>query len=115
MKIYTQSIIHTELNRVYTQSSIHHTNIAMQGSVLFSIVIVVALNMAIGLLPHVDNFAHIGGFITGILLGFILLPRPGYSWRQYQNYNQQGTPFKSEFKIYQLLLLAFSLILLVIW
>ncbi|MCI72883.1 inactive rhomboid protein 1-like, partial [Trifolium medium] len=36
------------------------------------------VNLVIGILPRVDNFDHIGGFVVGFLLGFILLPRPQY-------------------------------------
>lgn len=38
-------------------------------SLFFSI----AINLAIGLLPFVDNFAHIGGLVGGMLLGFVTL------------------------------------------
>jgi predicted GNAT superfamily acetyltransferase len=38
-----------------------------------TLLLVIAINLAIGMLPHVDNFAHIGGFLTGFLLGFVLL------------------------------------------
>lgn len=31
------------------------------------------INLALGLLPYVDNFSSIGGFIAGILLGSVLL------------------------------------------
>ncbi|KAL9449889.1 hypothetical protein AB3S75_011759 [Citrus x aurantiifolia] len=34
------------------------------------------INFAIGLLPYVDNFSSIGGFISGFLLGFTLLFTP---------------------------------------
>lgn len=33
----------------------------------------IAINLAIGLLPFIDNFAHIGGFLGGLLMGFVLL------------------------------------------
>ncbi|KAH9690926.1 RHOMBOID-like protein 8 [Citrus sinensis] len=34
------------------------------------------INFAIGLLPYIDNFSSIGGFISGFLLGFTLLFTP---------------------------------------
>ncbi|XP_058088714.1 RHOMBOID-like protein 8 [Magnolia sinica] len=34
------------------------------------------INLVLGLLPHVDNFSNIGGFLSGILLGFVLLYNP---------------------------------------
>ncbi|KAJ4701239.1 Rhomboid-like protein [Melia azedarach] len=40
------------------------------------LVFVSAINFAIGLLPYVDNFSSIGGFISGMLLGFTLLFTP---------------------------------------
>eukprot|EP01097_Dermamoeba_algensis_P009883 TRINITY_DN7113_c0_g1_i1.p1 TRINITY_DN7113_c0_g1~~TRINITY_DN7113_c0_g1_i1.p1 ORF type:complete len:317 (+),score=25.82 TRINITY_DN7113_c0_g1_i1:174-1124(+) len=32
------------------------------------------LSLLVGLLPYMDNFAHIGGLIAGFLVGFLLLP-----------------------------------------
>lgn len=54
----------------------------LQAAALVTLLIVIAINLAIGILPHVDNFAHIGGFLTGFLLGFVLLMRPHYGWMQ---------------------------------
>ncbi|KAL9264862.1 RHOMBOID-like protein [Drosera capensis] len=47
-----------------------YTNIA--GHVL-GLVAIVSINLGLGILPHVDNFAHIGVFLSGFLLGFVLL------------------------------------------
>ncbi|XVE95378.1 hypothetical protein REPUB_Repub02eG0092100 [Reevesia pubescens] len=38
--------------------------------------IVFAINFLLGLLPYIDNFANIGAFISGLLLGFVLLFTP---------------------------------------
>ncbi|CAN0910811.1 RHOMBOID-like protein 1 [Linum grandiflorum] len=54
---------------------------------LLTLVIIVVLNLAVGILPHVDNFAHIGGFIA--------------------------PPAKSKYKAYQYVLLALALVLLI--
>ncbi|XWS25230.1 hypothetical protein CRYUN_Cryun27aG0051700 [Craigia yunnanensis] len=42
-------------------------------AVLFT---VFAINFLLGLLPYIDNFANIGAFISGLLLGFVLLFTP---------------------------------------
>jgi len=34
-----------------------------------------ALSLAVGLLPYIDNFAHIGGLITGIFASLVIVPR----------------------------------------
>ncbi|KAG5600536.1 hypothetical protein H5410_031906, partial [Solanum commersonii] len=43
---------------------------------LFTLLLIVVINLAAGMLPHVGNFTHIGGFMTGLLLGFVLLVPP---------------------------------------
>ncbi|CAJ2630073.1 inactive rhomboid protein 1-like [Trifolium pratense] len=80
---------------------------------LFTLLIIIVVNLAIGILPHVDNFAHIGGFVVGFLLGFILLPRPQYGWLE-QRRLPTGIRLKSKFKAYQYVLGIVSLILLII-
>lgn len=54
--------------------------ILLQCSALMIPAVVIVLNMAVGFLPKVDNSAHIGGFISGFLLGFIFLMRPQYGY-----------------------------------
>lgn len=34
------------------------------------------INFVLGLLPYIDNFANIGAFVSGLLLGFVLLFTP---------------------------------------
>ncbi|XP_058747058.1 RHOMBOID-like protein 3 [Vicia villosa] len=72
-----------------------------------------ASNLAMGILPYVDNFAHIGGFATGLLLGFILLPHPQCGWLE-QRSLPAGIRLKSKFKAYQYILGIVSLILLIV-
>ncbi|CAN6692727.1 unnamed protein product [Malus baccata var. baccata] len=43
---------------------------------LLTLRFIIIINLAVGILPHVDNFAHIGGFVSGFLLGFLFLIRP---------------------------------------
>ncbi|KAL0702085.1 hypothetical protein Bca4012_058207 [Brassica carinata] len=45
-------------------------------SALVIILTISTVNFLIGFLPHIDNFANIGGFISGFLLGFVLLFTP---------------------------------------
>lgn len=78
---------------------------------LLTLLLIIALNLAVGILPHVDNFAHVGGFVTGFLLGCVLLLRPQFGW---VNLNKAPPGYfvaakKSKYKIYQYILLMFSL------
>ena len=35
-------------------------------------------NLLLGfIIPNVDNFAHIGGLVTGLVMGFLFAPDPG--------------------------------------
>lgn len=80
---------------------------------LLTLLFVIAINLAIGILPHVDNFAHVGGFLTGFLLGFVLLARPQFKWLARENM-PQGRRMTSKYKPYQYLLWLLSLALLVL-
>mmetsp|Transcript_418 Transcript_418/g.1462 ORF Transcript_418/g.1462 Transcript_418/m.1462 type:complete len:447 (-) Transcript_418:185-1525(-) len=59
---------------------------------LIFFVVAVVVNLLLGLMPFIDNFAHLGGFVIGFLLGFILLIRPMYKiqWL-YQHNNREAT------------------------
>lgn len=67
----------------------------------------------IGILPHVNNFAHIGGFLTGFLLGFVLLPRPKYGWLDQRNLPGGGVGLSSKYKTFQYVLWIVSVVLLI--
>ncbi|XP_050156344.1 RHOMBOID-like protein 3 [Malus sylvestris] len=69
------------LSELITNWTIYTNKVAA----LLTLLIIVVINLAVGILPHVDNFAHIGGFLTGFLIGFILMPRPRFGWLENQN------------------------------
>ncbi|XVF55272.1 hypothetical protein PTKIN_Ptkin06aG0023600 [Pterospermum kingtungense] len=80
-----------------------------------TLLLIIAINLAVGILPHVDNFAHIGGFLTGFFLGFVFLIRPQFGWvsQRYASpgYSAQARP---KFKKYQCILWVVSLILVIV-
>lgn len=41
---------------------------------LLTMVITTLISFALGLMPYLDNWVHLGGFISGVLAGVILLP-----------------------------------------
>ncbi|CAM8924652.1 unnamed protein product [Rhodiola kirilowii] len=54
------------LSELITNWSIYANKFAA----FLTLIVIIAINLAVGILPHVDNFAHIGGFLSGFLLGF---------------------------------------------
>ncbi|KFK40531.1 hypothetical protein AALP_AA2G007800 [Arabis alpina] len=63
------------------------------------------------MLPRVDNFAHIGGFVTGFCLGFVLLVRPQYGW-ECSRTNISCT--KRKYSVYQYALFVVAVVLLLV-
>uniref|UniRef100_A0A0D9XLN9 RHOMBOID-like protein n=1 Tax=Leersia perrieri TaxID=77586 RepID=A0A0D9XLN9_9ORYZ len=98
------------LSELFTNWTIY-TN---KAAALVTLLIVIAINLAIGILPHVDNFAHIGGFFTGFLLGFIFLMRPHYGWMQRYVLPSSVKYTTKKYLTYQWILLAVASILAVI-
>jgi hypothetical protein len=86
-----------------------------QFAALLTLVMIIVINLAVGILPHVDNFAHLGGFMSGFCLGFVLLIRPQFGY-----INQKNSPLgfptgvtKRKFKTYQIILLVIATVTLV--
>ncbi|XP_028088634.1 RHOMBOID-like protein 2 isoform X2 [Camellia sinensis] len=96
------------LSELITNWTIYTNKVAA----LLTLIVIVVINLGIGILPHVDNFAHIGGFVSGFFLGFILLLRPQYGWVTRRNLPVE-VRVKSKYKPYQYVLWSVSLILLV--
>ncbi|KAL3499397.1 hypothetical protein ACH5RR_038490 [Cinchona calisaya] len=80
---------------------------------LFTLVVITAINLALGILPHVDNFAHIGGFMSGFLLGFVLLFRPQFGYLE-SRHLPPGARLKSKYAVYQYVLVLVALIFLIV-
>ncbi|MED6183833.1 Retinoblastoma-like protein 1 [Stylosanthes scabra] len=100
------------LSELITNWSIYDNKLAA----LFTLVIIIVVNLAVGILPHVDNFAHIGGFLTGFLLGFVFLIRPQFGWVHQRYAPIQYSPGRSKtrFKKYQCVLWVLSLVILIV-
>ncbi|RXH84622.1 hypothetical protein DVH24_032906 [Malus domestica] len=83
---------------------------------LLTLLFIIIINLAVGILPHVDNFAHIGGFVSGFLLGLLFFIHPQFKWLTQQNAppGRVTTPVKSKHKTYQYVLWVLSLILLIV-
>ncbi|XP_022720051.1 RHOMBOID-like protein 2 [Durio zibethinus] len=84
-----------------------------KAAALITLVVIIAVNLAVGILPHVDNFAHIGGFLTGFLLGFVLLLRPQFGWVQ-RHQLPAGAHDKSKHKAYQYVFWVIAVVLLIV-
>lgn len=97
------------LSELLTNWTIYSNKVAA----LFTLVVIILINLALGILPHVDNFAHIGGFISGFLLGFVLLFRPQFGYLE-SRHLPPSARLKSKYAVYQYVLVLVALILLII-
>ncbi|KAG0458902.1 hypothetical protein HPP92_022030 [Vanilla planifolia] len=91
------------LGAMLSELIINWTMYSKKAAALLILVFIIVINLAIGILPNVDNFAHIGGFITGFLLGFILLRRPQFG--RVEGYKCKYTACQYFFCVFSLLLL----------
>ncbi|KAM3388737.1 hypothetical protein ACQJBY_011090 [Aegilops geniculata] len=91
------------LSELITNWTIYTNRLAAMAN----LIIIAAINLALGILPHVDNFAHIGGFLTGFLLGFVLLIQPRFGWLE----QPFGGKTKSKYTACQIVLLVVALLL----
>ncbi|XP_068337978.1 RHOMBOID-like protein 1 [Pyrus communis] len=83
---------------------------------LLTLLFIIIINLVVGILPHADNFARIGGFVSRFLLGFLFLIRPLFKWLTQWNAPRGlvTTPVKSKHKMYQYVLWVLALILLIV-
>ncbi|KAL1298488.1 hypothetical protein HN51_042839 [Arachis hypogaea] len=79
---------------------------------LLTLIVITLINLAVGILPHVDNFAHIGGFLSGFFLGFVFLIRPQFKWIVQRNSPSAPSSLKNRHKPYQYILWIISFLLL---
>ncbi|XP_057774937.1 RHOMBOID-like protein 3 [Salvia miltiorrhiza] len=97
------------LSELFTNWTIY-TNKAVA---LYTLIVIIAINLAVGILPPVDNFAHIGGFLSGFLLEFVLFARPQFGWLESRN-RPTDTRLKSKYTVYQYVFWIAATILLIV-
>ena len=87
-----------------------------QVAALLTLVFVIVVNLALGILPRVDNFAHIGGLISGFFLGFVVFIRPQFAWLDQQRVapGQQIARAERKHKTYQYVLWIVAAVMLII-
>ncbi|XP_050112765.1 RHOMBOID-like protein 1 isoform X2 [Malus sylvestris] len=68
-----------------------------------TLLFIIIINLAVGILPHVDNFAQIGGFVSRFFLGFLFLIHPLFKWLTQRNAppGRVSTLVKSKHNTYQ--------------
>ncbi|CAL9063426.1 RHOMBOID-like protein 3 [Musa acuminata AAA Group] len=100
------------LGAMLSELIINWTIYSNRVAALLTLVVIIAINLGIGLFPHVDNFAHIGGFLSGFLLGFVLLIRPQFGWLERDDL-PPSAQVTSKYKAYQYVLWVIALLLLI--
>ncbi|KAL8150451.1 hypothetical protein V2J09_020259 [Rumex salicifolius] len=101
------------LGAMLSELLINWTIYANKVAALFTLVVIIAINLAVGLLPHVDNYAHIGGFLSGFLLGFILFIRPRFGWAERHQFPEHAR-VKTKYLAYQQILFVLAFVLLIV-
>ncbi|KAK6926991.1 Peptidase S54, rhomboid domain [Dillenia turbinata] len=101
------------LGAMLSELLMNWTIYANKVAALLTLILIIAVNLAMGLIPGVDNFAHIGGFLTGFFLGFILLIRPQFRWirQQHPPPGYRASSLKPKHKTYQYVLWVLSFLL----
>lgn len=88
----------------------------LQCGALSTMLLIICLNLAFGFLPHVDNSAHIGGFVSGFFAGFIFLMRPQFGYVS-SRHVPPGYEIKHKIpkhKCYQYVFLVLALVMLIV-
>lgn len=67
---------------------------------LFQLLFMIGLNIGIGIMPYLDNFAHVGGLLCGFVMGLLLLVQTRYLY----------TGQKQAKRYYQIALMACSFV-----
>ncbi|XP_048570410.1 RHOMBOID-like protein 2 isoform X1 [Triticum urartu] len=105
-------LIGSMLSELITNWSLYANKVAA----LLTLVLVIVVNLALGILPRVDNFAHIGGLISGFLLGFVVFIRPQFAWINQRRVapGPQAAPAERKHKTYQYILWIVAAVLLIV-
>lgn len=80
---------------------------------LLTVLVITIAHLALGIFLHIHYVDHVGGFMVGSLLGFILLPRPQYGPLELRHIHA-GVRLKAKYQAYQYMLGIISLILLIV-
>jgi hypothetical protein len=75
-----------------------------KGFYLASLIITTIVNLAMGLLPLLDNYAHLGGFFSGFFVGLSLLIIPRVS--------PEGIPLKEKPYQWTLKVISFAIVII---
>ncbi|CAL9106457.1 unnamed protein product [Musa textilis] len=100
------------LGAMFSELIINWTIYSNRVAALLTLLVIIIINLGIGLFPHVDNFAHIGGFVSGFLLGFVLLIQPRVGWMERDDLPPPSAQVTSKYKAYQCVLWVIALLLL---
>lgn len=80
---------------------------------LITFTVGILIDLVLGILPILDNFGHIGGFMMGLLLGLVFLDSPSRFRRLSQTHRERET--KSQWWIWLILRLVFLFIATVLF